>query len=419
MNVTSCRVCRGVTFNEVLNLGMTPFADDFVPVNRLSESEIYHPLRVISCLSCGLVQLSYVAPRNALYNAEYPYVSSTTAMGTRHYRAMADDIVQRFHLPSGSLAIDIGSNVGVLLGGFKDAGLKVLGVEPVPYIAQRANLNGIETMCEFFSAKLASEITAYRGRAVAVTGTNVVAHIDNLMDLCIGLDKLLAPSGVFVFEAPYLGDLLDNLEYDTIYHEHLSYLSVGPVQRLVKQFGLEVFDVEHQAIHGGTLRYFIGRQAQHPVQPIVDALINEEKTRCSVSALSKFTARVRQHRLTLGHMVRDLKLKGHSVAAVSAPAKGMTLLHACGLDASVIDFVTEKAHTKIGRYTPGTRIPVVDDNELVRRRPDYALLLAWNFAREIIANLHEYTAKGGRFIIPIPEPVIVGSETHELSRVSV
>lgn len=403
MKVTCCRVCRGMTFAEVLDLGLTPFADDFVPAGRADVSETYYPLRVLSCLSCGLVQLSYVAPREALYGEDYPYVSSTTASGVMHYRRMAAEVYQRVQPPQGGLAVDIGSNVGVLLDGFRDCGQRVLGIEPVPYIAKTANARGIQTLNEFFSARLASEVMAQHGRAHVVTGTNVVAHIDNLWDLANGLRTLLAPSGMFVFEAPYLGDLLENVEYDTIYHEHLSYLSLKPVMRLFALVDMEVVDVEQQDIHGGTMRYYIARSGSFKVSDAVTQLAASEPKRCGQSALSAFAAKVRENRLMLGHMIRTLRLHDRSVAAVSAPAKGMTLLHACGLGPNLIDFVTEKAPTKIGKFTPGTRIPVLADEELLRRQPDYALLLAWNFAKEIMHNLREYR---GAFIVPVPRPQI-------------
>jgi len=386
-----------------LDLGLTPFADDFVSVGRLNLSETYYPLRVIACMNCGLVQLSYVAPREQLYGEEYPYISSTTAAGVMHYRRMADEVYKRVHPPQGALAVDIGSNVGVLLDGFKDCGQRVLGIEPVPHIARTANLRGIETINEFFSARLAAEVVSKVGRAHVVTGTNVVAHIDNLFDLASGIRALLSPEGMFVFEAPYLGDLLDNVEYDTVYHEHLSYLSLRPVQRLFERSEMEVVDVEPQGIHGGTMRYYIANKGAFRTSDAVKALFDSEPTRCGTHALSVFAARVREHRLTLGHMVRTLRMNGRSVAAVSAPAKGMTLLHACGLGSNLIDFITEKAPTKIGKFTPGTRIEVVADDELMRRQPDYALLLAWNFAPEIMRNLREYR---GAFIVPIPRPEI-------------
>lgn len=410
MNLTRCRICRGDRLHTVLDLGHTPLADDFLVASRLNESETVYPLRVVVCEDCRLVQLSYTVDRTTLYSADYPYLSSTTATGRAHYQTMASRIVDRFST-HGELAVDIGSNVGVLLDGFAKAGsMRVLGVEPVPPIAQIANLSGIETIAAFFSQRLAADIVASRGRASVITGTNVVAHIHDLHDLAQGIRTLLAPQGVFVFEAPYLGDLIDQCAYDTIYHEHLSYLALNPVNRLMNLYGLEVFDVEWQPIHGGTLRYFIAARGDYSVLNAVRARAVQEESRLDDDALTRFAHRVNNLRRDLVYQIADLRASGKTVAAVSAPAKGMTLLTTCGLSTHLIDFVTEKAESKIGRFTPGTHIPVLPDSALLERRPDYALLLAWNFADEIMANNAAYVERGGKFIIPIPSPRV--AEPH-------
>lgn len=407
--MTPCRVCQSTKFTDILDLGMTPHADDFLTEARLEEPETYYPLKLILCDQCSLAQLSYVVPRETLYSANYPYVSSTTDTGVAHYVEMAQQIVTEFGQP-GDLAIDIGSNVGVLLQGFRECQLKVLGIEPVPNIAQQANLRGIETINEFFSAQLAVEVTRHRGFAKIVTGTNVVAHIDDLYDLARGIDALLDYKGVFVFEAPYFGDLVEKLEYDTIYHEHLSYLSLRPVMQLFEQFALEVFDVRRQSIHGGTIRYFIAKQGTYPVKKRVYEMLNSEEALYAPERLAAFAERVAQHRFDLNWLLRDLVRQGQTIVAVSAPAKGMTLLNYCGIGRELLHCITEKAPLKIGRYTPGTHLHVVSDEQLLKLQPDYALLLAWNFAEEIMRNLSAYAQAGGQFIIPVPHPIVVPSE---------
>lgn len=397
--VTRCRVCLGPDFEDVLDLGSTPFADDFLTPDRLREEQPEFPLRLVVCRGCSLVQLSYVAPREALYQTGYPYVSSTTESGVGHYHRMAQDVVSRFAPPAGALSVDIGSNVGVLAEGFQNLGMRAIGVEPAQAIAKMADARGIPTVNEFFSAQLAERLILDYGQASVVTGTNVIAHIDDLHDLMLGVRWLLAPGGVFVFEAPYLLDLLEKCEYDTIYHEHLSYLAVGPVRRLCEVFGLEVFDAEWVPIHGGTLRYFIAARGAYPAGESVCDF--EARERALPDLLPKFQPRVRAHRDALVDLLCDLKNQGKRIAAVSAPAKGMTLLNYCGIGADVLDFVTEKAPLKIGKFTPGSRLPVLPDAALVERQPDYALLLAWNFAQEIMANQDGFN---GRFIIPIPTP---------------
>lgn len=408
MKLTNCRVCRGTAFSQILDLGHTPLADDFLTPERLHEPETHFPLRVVECDACRLVQLDYTVDRSTLYSPDYPYLSSTTITGRAHYHGMASRIVHRFST-WGELAVDIGSNVGVLLGGFRQQGsMRVLGIEPVPPIARMANLAGIDTISSFFSSDLATDIVKSRGRAFVITGTNVVAHIHDLHDLARGISILLAPRGVFVFEAPYLLDLVSQGAYDTIYHEHLSYLSVSPVNRLFHLYGMEVIDVEPQPIHGGTLRYFVAARGDYPVSTVVSEFERREHD-LSFSAPS-FANRITEHRRALVSMLSSLRTSGHTIAAVSAPAKGMTLLNTCGLGPHLLDFVTEKSETKIGRFTPGTHLPVLPDSALLDRRPDYALLLAWNFADEIIANNAAYRERGGKFIVPIPFPQIVESE---------
>ena len=405
----NCRICRSDNLRKYLDLGSTPPADDFLNFSSLSDPEIYYPLNVYMCLNCGLHQLGHVVPPEILFQNDYPYESSTTETGRNHYYSLAKDIVQKYNLNSEGLAIDIGSNVGVLLEGFKRCGLNVLGIEPAKNMSEIANNNDIETLNDFFSDKLANQIVMSRGKAKVVTGTNVVAHIDNLHSLVRGLDILLDEKGVFVFEAPYLVHLLDNLEYDTIYHEHLSYLSVQPIVKLFEQFGMEIIDLEEQKIHGGKLRYHIARKKDYTVSKKIREYIDREKSKgiYSIDYLKKFAVGVAEHRKKLVWLLQTLKRDGKQIAGVSAPAKGMTLLNYCKIGTETLDFLTEKSRLKIGKYSPGTHIPVLPDSELLDHMPHYALLLAWNFADEIMKNNSEYIEKGGKFIIPIPEPRIV------------
>lgn len=398
-----CRICLGSDFEDVVDLGETPFADAFLTAEQLTQSEIRMPLHVVVCRDCQLVQLTLTAPRELLYQGDYPYVSSTTTMGVNHYHQMARDIVGRFNLTRGSLAVDIGSNVGVLASGFQRLGLDVQGVEPASKIAEMANISGIPTLNDFFSTEVAENIADQLGLAAVITGTNVVAHIDDLHDLMDGVRTLLAPKGVFVFEAPYLGRLLEQCAYDTIYHEHLSYLAIRPVQFLCERYGLEVFDVEEQVIHGGTLRYFIATKGAYPVSTLVRRMLVVED-KAHQSHLRAFAGQVARHKEALVNLLGDLKTQGASICAVSAPAKGMTLLNYCGIGCETLDFATEKAPLKIGKFTPGGHIPIVPDEELLTRQPDFALLLAWNFADEIMANLTGYR---GQFIVPVPVPSVV------------
>jgi SAM-dependent methyltransferase len=402
-------MCNSIELVQFLDLGFTPPADQFLRKEQLREPEIYYPLPVVMCSGCGLVQLSHVVSPEILYRHDYPYESSITRTGRNHWSEFANTTVKRLGLGPDDLVVDIGSNVGTLLEGFRAAGTRILGVDPASNIVRIAEKRGVETINEFFSEDVARRIASEQGKAAAITGTNVYAHVDDLTAFMRAIDTLLTPDGVFIFEAPYLVNLINHLEYDTIYHEHLSYLSVKPLIAFVQRFEMEVFDIQERDIHGGSFRVFISRKGKRPVSPVVaEFLAREEKLGLyDLNELEKFSAAVAQNREDLTWLLKSLKHEGKRICAVSAPAKGMTLLNYCRIGTDILDFVTEKSTLKIGRFTPGAHIPVVPDDELLVQNPDYALLLAWNFAEEIMENLKDYRQRGGKFIIPIPHPRIV------------
>lgn len=409
MNLKACRICHGSSFQRYLNLGFTPPADSFIRKQGLQEPEVYYPLEVYLCMECGISQLGYTVSPDILYQHDYPYESSTTRAGRTHFFNFAASVVDRFKLSSNNLAIDVGSNVGVLLDGFKTKGCRILGIEPSANIAAIAVGRGVETINDFISPKLASQVVENYGRASVITATNVFAHIDEQDAFMEAVDLLLDERGVLIIEAPHFLKLIQHLEYDTIYHEHLMYIAVRPLSRLFSRFGYEVFDVEEVGIHGGSIRIYVSRSGRYPATVALGKLLEaEERERIfDLERLTRFSNDVASHRLKLTILLRSLKAEGASLAGISAPAKGMTLLNYCRIGPELLDFVTEKSTLKIGRYTPGMHIPILPDAALVERRPDYALLLAWNFADEIMENLKEYRDKGGKFIIPIPEPRIV------------
>ena len=404
-----CRVCHSKDLTKFLDLGFTPPADDFLSPERLKEPETHYPLEVFICNKCSLIQLGYVVPPEILYQNDYPYEMSITKFGVGHFHTFAKEAFSRFGLAKNDLVIDIGSNVGVLLDGFKEQGAKVLGVDPATNICKIAKSRGIETINDFFNENLARKIVKKYKKAKIVTGTNVIAHIDDHYSLVKGINALLDEKGVFIFEAPYLVNLIENLEYDTIYHEHLSYLSVKPMNILFHKFGMEIFDVQQVDIHGGSLRYFIARKNVYPVSKNVKKFfeLEEKKKIYDIKTLNNFSKAVQNNREELIWMLNSLKRKGKRIVGVSAPAKGMTLLNYCKIGPETLDFLTEKARLKIGRYAPGMHIPILSDEELIKQKPDYALLLAWNFADEIMNNLKDYKKAGGKFIIPVPKPRIV------------
>jgi SAM-dependent methyltransferase len=402
-------MCQSKNLFKFLDLGFTPPADQFRRQDQLREQEIYYPLEVYMCDECGLAQLGYVVSPEVLYRNDYPYESSTTKTGHEHWKAFAQRAVERLRLTEKDLVVDIGSNVGVLLDAFKSRGTRIMGVDPAANIVMIAHERGIDTICDFFNHESVEKIINEKGQASVITGTNVFAHIDDLYALMKNVLLLLKNDGVFIFEAPYFVNLLKNLEYDTIYHEHLSYLSVKPLVPFFNQFDMEIFDIEQIDIHGGSFRVYISKKSAKPVSSVVQELIRseEEMQIFSKKTLQKFAEDVKQNRRELVWLLHSLKHQGKRIAGVSAPAKGMTLLNYCKIYDNILDFITEKSPLKIGRFTPGTHIPVMSDSFLIKEKPDYALLLAWNFADEIIKNLDLFRKAGGKFIIPIPMPRII------------
>ena len=409
MHVQRCRICGSSELAMFLDLGFAPPADQFKRKDQLNEQEIYYPLEACICEECCLVQLHFVVSPEILYRNDYPYESSTTKTGRKHWEAFAEKTVSHFNLSNNDLVVDIGSNVGVLLEAFKNRGVKVQGVDPAANIVLLAEKSGINTICDLFNRGVVEKILENLGKASVITATNNFAHIDDLEKYMENVRMLLTDEGVFIFEAPYLVSLINHLEYDTIYHEHLSYLSVKPLVPFFKKFQMEIIDVEQVDIHGGSFRVFVGHKGQKEVSDIVEKMVSEEENMglYSLEKLREFSGKVKRNKKELQNLLFSLKNGGKTIVGVSAPAKGMTLLNYCGIDKEMLDVITEKSELKIGRFSPGMHIPIVPDSYLLDKQPDYALLLAWNFADEIMNNLNEYKQRGGKFIIPIPMPRIV------------
>lgn len=405
----TCRMCQSKNLYQFLNLGFTPLADQFRRKDQLPEPEIHFPLEVYMCEDCGLAQLSYVVSPEMLYRNDYPYESSVTKTGQEHWTNFAQEVVERFNLKKEDLVVDIGSNVGVLLGAFKDRGVRIQGVDPAANIVMIAHERGIDTICDFFNLETAQKILEEKGPASVITATNVFAHIDNLYTLMRDIKSLLKEDGVFIFEAPYFVNLIKNLEYDTIYHEHLSYLSVKPLLQFFNKFDMEIFDIKQVDIHGGSFRVYIDQKGLRPLSGVIQELLQQEEQMelYSPELLRNFSNKVEKNKADLVWLLQSLKHEGKKIVGVSAPAKGMTLLNYCKIGREVLDYVTEKSTLKTGRFTPGMHIPVVPDSYLLEKPPDYALLLAWNFADEIVKNLDGFRRRGGEFIIPIPAPRIL------------
>lgn len=400
--VRHCRICGGRDLLRVLDLGETPLANAFVDPAHQDGPEPYFPLQVLRCAGCGLVQLSIVVRPEVLFS-HYLYATSASAPMADHFALLAEELVRR-HASAGSLVIEIGSNDGVLLRSLRDRGANVLGIEPARNLADAASAEGLETWAEFFNASLAARIVAERGRARVVVANNVLAHIDDLEDAVAALDLLLEKDGVFVAEVPYLGALLDQVEYDTIYHEHLSYFALRPLEMLFARAGLELFDVRRLSLHGGSIRIHVGRAGAHaPTADLAAARASERAAGLTeATTYARFAQRVAASRDALRVLLNDLRRDGRSIAALGATAKSCTLLNYCGLGTETIDFVADSTPVKQGRLTPGTHIPLRPEGALLAARSDYAVLLAWNYADAVLRRHADYVARGGRFIHPIP-----------------
>lgn len=409
MKINKCRICNEEKLFPYLNLGNTPAADSFVDEDGLKNVDPTYPLEVCLCENCGISQLNFTVSPSILYKYDYPYESSITFTGREHFYKFAESVVNKLKITNDELVIDIGSNVGVLLMGFKENGCRTLGIEPSGNIAKKAIDNGINTINEFISLKLAEKIVNNNGKASVVCITNVFAHIHDLEDFMQAVNVLLSENGTLIIEAPHFLQLVNNLEYDTIYHEHLLYISIKPLNLLFNRFGFSIYDVEEFPIHGGTVRIYVTKNHKiETTQAVKNIIMKENQGGIFIKErLLKFSDDVVNHRHKLRSLLIKLKFEGYNLAGVSAPAKGMTLLNYCGIDKEVLDFISEKSILKVGRYTPGGHIPVISDEELISRKPDFVLLLAWNFADEIIKNLEKYQLNGGKFIIPIPEPKII------------
>ncbi len=402
---STCRLCGGKSLTSVLSLTPTPPGNAFVTADAVGKPQRTFPLEVFFCQTCAHAQLLDVLDPRLLFE-NYVYVSGTSAEFVKHFEDYAARVLSDFKPPSGSLVIDIGSNDGTLLGFFKSAGMSVLGVDPARHIARQASRRGIETINQFFTPDLAARIRAQKGSAAIVTANNLLAHVDDLKGVVEGVRGLLADDGVFVFEVSYLMDVLQKTLFDTIYHEHLDYHSVIPLKRFFAANAMELIAAQRLPTHGGSLRgtaQLTGgpRGGDGSVEKLIGA---EERFGLDrVETLLGFATKIDTIRRELVTLLGDLKAEGRKIAAFGAPAKATTLMYHFGIGPEIIDFIADDSPLKQGLYSPGLHIPVVSGAEIARRRPDYLVILAWNFAAPIMAKNKAFHDGGGRFILPLPE----------------
>jgi len=357
------------------------------------------------CGSCTHLQLLDVVDPQTLFE-NYVYVSGTSPVFVKHFEDYAAALIKHYEPVAASLAIDIGSNDGTLLGFFKAAGLRVLGIDPARDIAGRATENGIETWPEFFTTALAERIKADRGPAAIIAANNVFAHADDLTSVVAGVRELLAPEGIFAFEVSYLVDVLEKTLFDTIYHEHLSYHAVAPLARFFAENDMTLIEVERVDTHGGSIRGIVQlATGNRPIgESVAAAIANEARLGLDrVDTYRTFANKIGALREDLTRLLKELKDQDKTIAGFGAPAKATTLMYHFGLGSDTIDFIVDDSPLKQGLYTPGLHIPVVPSTEIQARKPDYLLLLAWNFAEPIMRNNADFVEAGGKFIIPVPE----------------
>jgi hypothetical protein len=406
-----CRFCKTELEHVFIDLINSPASNSFLTAGQLNEPEVFYPLKVYTCANCRLVQVDEYKKSDAIFNSDYVYFSSFSRTWLEHSRKYTDQMVDRFGYDSRSLVIEIASNDGYLLQYFKQKDIPVLGIEPTANTAEVAIGKGIATVTDFFGVRLAKKLAAEGRKADLLLGNNVLAHVPDIVDFVAGMKILLKEDGVITMEFPHLQQLVDNNQFDTIYHEHFSYLSFTTVQKIFGSQGLELFDVEELPTHGGSLRIF-ARHQQHSVLPVtsrVAAMLNKEEAAGmnTLGYYDHFQQKALRVKLELSAFLIRQKEEGRKVAAYGAAAKGNTLLNYCGIKSDLIDFVVDANPHKQGKWLPASHIPVVAEDVLRQQRPDYVLILPWNLREEIVRQLEYIREWDGKFVVPIPHLQII------------
>jgi SAM-dependent methyltransferase len=391
-----------------LQLAPTPIADDYVPADRVDEVQEVYPLDLYLCRSCGHVQLLDVVDPEALFG-EYVYVTSVSLGLVEHFRRYADELIRRMNLPQGALVVDIGSNDGTLLRFFQEGGMRVLGVDPAREIARQATESGIETLPTYFTFELARKIRQERGSAAVITANNVFAHVDDLADMTEGIRALLAGDGVFVFEVSYLVDIVQKFLFDTVYHEHLCYHTVKPLDFFFSRRGMQLIDVQRIRTKGGSLQGIAQLAGgPWPVLPsVAEHVALEERLGFDRPETFKaFATTINGVKAQLLNLLRDLDAQGKTIAGYGASATVTTLLYHFDLG-GVLDFIVDDNPRKHNKFSPGHHIPVFSPEALCEREADYVLILAWNYAEPIMKKHQTFVDQGGHFIVPLPEVRVI------------
>jgi len=407
--VERCQVCDSPDLESVLFLGYLPPVNQMRTVGERPHEQPAYPAELLRCRKCQLVQIGLIVDPAILFPPEYPYTSGTTRILRENFAELQREATPLLGLRGTELVVDIGSNDGTLLSNFHKAGHPVCGVEPT-LMANLANERGIRSIMSFFGPAAAARVVGECGTADVVTATNVFAHIEGIHDIVASILTMLAADGVFISESHYLMSLIETLQYDTIYHEHLRHYSLESISYLLDMHGLEVIHAKRIPTHGGSIRVYAARKGTRPVQPSVQQVLNEERGAGALPArLAEFKHRVAMSKLHLHALLSGLLAKGARVYGVGAPSRASTLINYVGLDRELLDCVVEIAGSyKVGKYMPGTLVPVIDEGRLFEDQPEFALLLSWHIADELIPKLKERGFKG-QYIVPLPEPRIVSA----------
>jgi hypothetical protein len=405
-----CRICNNKNLKEFLSLGRSPLANKILAKEDLLSKEPTFPLELCFCAACGLVQLRHVVPPELMFR-EYPYVSSTTETFKEHFAKMAADVARISEARPGDLVVDIGSNDGLLLKSFQQMGMRVVGVEPASNIASLAIRDGIETVNDFFSEEVVKKIVQGKGKADIVTATNVFTHIDDIHAFARLVKDLMKRDGILVLEVYYLLSILENISFDMVYHEHLSYFTASTLDKFFRLMGMTVFRIEKVGSHGGSLRAYVQIQGgRFKVEESVgDFLATEVKAgMLEFQTYENFAKKIMKVRSDMLSFLDKAMAEGKRVVGYGAPAKATTLLCFCGVGPDKISYIVDENPLKQGKYIPGVHIPVVPPQILDRDVPDYVLILAWNFVDEILRKTQRFRSKETRFFIPIPKLTELG-----------